>query len=96
MTTCYLTMLGKAVSPQPASSVTMWRRPESVSRRQIPVPCCLREKLTRSARWCSQAGRMFSSGLSLLQNGPPGVIYHEYKEVIDAHNIQPGSVLATR
>ena len=96
MTISYLTMLGKAVSPQPASSVTMWRRPESVSRRQIPVPCCLREKLTRSARWCSQAGRMFRRGLSLLQNGPPGVISHEYKEALDAHNIQPGSVLATR
>ena len=70
----YLTMLGKAVSPQPASWATISRLPVSVSRRQIPVPCCLREKLTRSARWCSQAGRMFSSGLSLLQKGPPGII----------------------
>ena len=46
----YLTMLGKAVSPHPASSVTSSRRPESVSSRQMPVPCCLREKLTKSAR----------------------------------------------
>ena len=95
MTPYYLTMLGKAVSPHPASCVTMVRRPESLSSRQIPVPCGRREKLTRSARWCSQAGRMFSSGLSLLQNGPPGVMSHEYKEAIDAY-LQPGSVLATR
>ena len=71
LTRVYLMMLGKAVSPHPASSATGCRAPVSVSRRQIPVPCCLSEKLTRSARWCSQGGRRFSRGFSLLQKGPP-------------------------